>query len=78
MADRLAPTARCFTKSQASALAPTSSGRPDSHDNVHRLHASSLSNEVAGHMAGLGHEVTFHSQEIISDQVVDASRHAMR
>src|SRR5882724_797720 len=34
--------------------------------------------EVAGHMAGPGRDVTFHSQKVIGDWVVDTVRHAMR
>ena len=40
--------------------------------------AAHCTDEVAGHVAGLGRDVTFHGQEIISDWVVDAGRHEMR
>ena len=46
------------------------------------MHPNSMpahcSDEVSRHMAGLGCDMTFHSQEIIGDRVVDTGRHEMR
>jgi len=77
MVDQLAPLPRCFAKSQASALAPTAQV-----DLTHMIMCTdrmqlTAAMRLPGTWLGRVREVTFHSQEIIGDQVVDASRHAM-